>query len=246
MDATGEIVADSNGGSSQLNASSVAALALLAANASMLFIYFVFDLMLFQIVVIYWWEALWIGLFGGLKLLTASLFGSPYENRWIDVSWGSGLFLSIFAIIKSGGVFLVLLALTGVALVVAQEELTGMPGNDFVSEQAGLILKCSLLFLAGHGLSFIINFVLNGEFRRARIGTLLWLPFRRCLALFVTVAAALTTSQAYPSIFTATSFAALLIVVKISWDYMLHLRERHSLAKDSLLDDGARQLVIDR
>jgi len=238
MDATGEIAADPNDGSFEFNASGVAALALLAANASMLFIYFAFDLTLFQIVVIYWWEALWIGLFGGLKLLTASLFGSPYENRWVDISWGSGFVLSVFAIIKSGGAFLVLLALTGVALVVAQEELTGIPGNDFVSAQASLILKCSLLFLAGHGLSFIINFIMLGEFRQVRIGTLLWLPFRRCLALFVTVAAALTTSQAYPSVFTATGFAALLIIVKLSWDYVLHRRERRSLALDGLPDNG--------
>jgi hypothetical protein len=238
MDAIGEIAADPNGRSSEFNASGVAALALLTANASMLFIYFIFDLTLFQIVVIYWWEALWIGLFSGLKLLTASLFGDPYENRWVNVSWGSSFILSVVAIFKFSGAFLTLLALTGVALVVAQESLTGTPGKEFVSEQASLILKCSLVFFAGHGLSFILNFVFRGEFRHARFNTLLSLPFRRCLALFVTVAVALITVLAFPGVLSATSFAALLIFVKLSWDYVLHRRERRSLALDGLLDDG--------
>ena len=201
----------------------------------MLFIYFVFDLTLFQVVVVYWWEALWIGLFSGLKLLTASLFGDPYENRWFNVSSGSGFILSIVAIVKFSGAFLTLLALTGFALVFVQETLTGTPGREFASEQAGLILKCSLVFFAGHGLSFILNFLLRGEFRHARFNTLLSLPFRRCLALFVTVAVALITVLAFPGVLSATSFAALLIVVKLAWDFVLHRRERRSLGRSGAL-----------
>lgn len=216
------------GASHELGISSFAALSLLAANAGLLFIYFSLDLTLFQLVFVYWWEALWIGLFSGLKLLTASLFGNPYENRWVGFSRGSSIFMSVFAIVKSGGVFMILLMLTGVALVVAQQELTGTDGNDFVREQAGLILKCSLLFLVSHGLSFVINFLSLGEFRRARFGTLLWLPFKRSLALFVAVVASLTAIQAYPGLLSTSTFPALLITVKLAWDYFLHRRERHS------------------
>lgn len=233
MYAIGEIIAGHFGEASKPGATLVAALAVTAANASMLYFYFAFDLTLFQIVLVYWWEALWIGLFGGLKLLTASLFGDPYQNRWVDVSPGASIVLSVFAIIRSGGAFLTLLALTGVALVVARQGPGGTSGTDFVSEQVGLILKCSMLFFAGHGLSFIINFLLLGEFRRARIGALLWLPFRRCIALFVTVVAALTTMQAFPGVFTHTGFAAALIVVKLAWDYVLHRRERGLLTMNA-------------
>ncbi len=234
MHAFSENVADGIGATHQLGARGVAALSLLAANAGMLFLYFALDLTLFEVVVVYWFEALWVGLFSGLKLLVASVFGDPYENRWIDVSRGSGLFISLFALVKSSGVFLIILVLTGVALVVAQQELTGVNGNDFVREQAPLLLKCSLLFLAGHGLSFIINFLVLGEFRHARIGTLLWLPFKRGLALFVTIAAALTAIQTWPGVLTYTTFAALLIIVKLAWDYFLHTRERHSFSTAGL------------
>lgn len=233
-------LASSIGASHEMGPSSFAALSLFAANAGFLVLYFVLDLTLFQLVFVYWWEALWIGLFSGLKLLAASLFGSPYENRLVEVSRGSGLLLSIVAIIKSSGVFLVLLMITGVALVVAQQELTGTDGSDFVREQVGLIFKCSLVFLLSHGLSFVINFLVLGEFRHARAGTLIWLPFKRALALFVAVAASLTAIQAYPGILDSTTYAALLISVKLAWDYFLHRRERLSFSTSGI-GEGPRQ-----
>ncbi len=210
----------------------IAALSLFAANAGVLFLYFALDLTLFQVVVVYWFEALWVGLFSGLKLLTASLFGDPYENRWVDMSPGASFFMSLFAIGKSGGAFLFLIVITFTALVVAQEQLTGTDGNDFVREQLPLLLKCSLLFVAGHGLSFILNFLMLGEYRRARFTTLLWLPFKRALALFVTIVAALAALQRWPGVLTYTTFAALLIAVKLGWDLFLHWRERRSFAHE--------------
>lgn len=228
MQQTSDSIAERIGATHGIGASGYAALSLFAANAGLLFIYFALDLTLFQVVVVYWFEALWIGLFSGLKLLTASLIGDPYENRWVDVSRGISFLLSLFAIVKSGGAFLFLIIVSGIALVVAQQELTGVDGNDFVSDQGGLLLKCSLLFLAGHGLSFIINFVGRGEFRHARFGTLLWLPFKRGLALFVTIGAFLTAIQTYPGILDGTTFAAALITLKLMWDYFLHRRERLS------------------
>ena len=238
MQAFSENVADGIGATHQLGARGVAALSLLAANAGMLFLYFALDLTLFEVVVVYWFEALWVGLFSGLKLLVASLFGSPYDNRWVDVSWGSGLFFSLFAIVKSAGAFLTILIFTGLALVVAHEGLTGLSGDEFVREQGALLLKCSLLFVAGHGLSFVINFLILGEFRHARAGTLLWLPFKRGLALFVTIVATLTALQAWPGILTYTTFALLLIGVKLAWDYFLHTRERHSFSTDGMVEEG--------
>jgi hypothetical protein len=230
MQPVSDSIAGRIGETHELGASSVAALSLFAANAGLLLLYVALDLTLFQLVFVYWTEALWIGLFSGLKLMVASIFGSPYENRWVDFSRGSSFLLSVFAIVKTSGVYLVLLMLTGVALVVAQQELTGIEGSDFIREQAGLILKCSYLFLFGHGLSFIVNFLLLGEFKRARFGTLLWLPFKRSFALFVAVAASLTAIQAYPGILTDTTYAALLIVIKLVWDFFLHRRERLSFS----------------
>ena len=241
MNVSSEEFAETTGASHRIGPRGVAALTLFAANAGMLFLYFALDLTLFQLVVVYWFEALWVGLFSGLKLMTASLFGDPYEHRWVDVSPGSSFLISLFAIIKSGGAFLFILVITGVALVVAQEALAGIDGNEFVRTQAPLLLKCSLLFFVGHGLSFIINFLFLGEFRHARALTLLWLPFKRSLALFVTIAAALTAIQTWPGVLTYTTFAALLIVVKLTWDYFLHTRERRSFSTGGIGDEELQE-----
>ena len=233
MQGASESIAERIGETHRMRPGLVAGLSLLAANAGMLFLYFALDLTLFLVVVVYWFEALWVGLFSGLKLLTASVFGNPFENRWVDVSRGSGFLLSLFAIAKSGGAFLFLIIITFAALVVAQEALTGVDGSDFAGDQLPLLLKCSLLFAAGHGLSFIVNFLFLGEFRRARFTTLLWLPFKRALALFVTIGAALTALQQWPGILTYTTFAALLIAVKLAWDLFLHWRERRAFSMDA-------------
>ena len=228
MQMTGENVAAPHIAARHTGARGLASLSLLAANAGMLLLYFALDLTLFQLIFVYWWEALWIGLCSGLKLLVASLFGSPFENRWVHVSRGSSLFFSLLAMVKSGGTFMAVLALTGVALVVAQQELTGVAGNDFVRAQAMLMLKCSLIFLAGHGLSFVVNFLVLGEFRHARFTTLMWLPFKRALALFVAIVASLTAIQAWPGMVSESVYAGGLILVKLAWDYLLHRRERRS------------------
>ncbi len=207
-----------------------AALSLLAANLGFLVLFIAFDLTLFELVVVYWLELLWIGLFSGLKLLTASLFGSPYENRWVDVSTGAAFLMSLFAIVKSAGVFFTFLFAAGMGLLLANEALTGTAVGEFVEAEAGLLLKCSLLFLVGHALSFVINFVVLGEFRRASAVSLLWLPFKRSIALLVIVVGGLLIIVKWPVLFDATTFALVLIVIKLSADWFLHRRERSSLA----------------
>jgi len=218
--------------------SGVAALSLLLANTGMLFLFFYLDLSLYQVVVVYWFEALWIGLFSGLKLLTASLIGDPFENRWVEVSAGGGLLLSLIAIAKAGGTFLGILLLTGVGLAVAHQGLTGLPGDDFAAGQGMLLLKCSLLFFAGHGLSFVINFLVLREYRHARFLPLIWLPFKRALALFVMIGIGVLTIARWPDALDATTFPAVLIGIKLGWDFFLHRRERLAFARRTPTIDG--------
>ncbi len=92
------------------------------------------------------------------------------------------------------------------------------------------MLKFSLIFFIGHGLSFVINFLLLGEYRDARFSDLLMLPFKRALALLFAIVASLTATQLMPGVATDTLFAAFLIVLKLVWDYFLHRRERHTFS----------------
>lgn len=229
MHAIGEIVAGQVGDSIEPGSSVIAAVAILTANLTMLLLFFAYDLSLIQLILVYWWEGLWIGLFAGLKLLTAAVFGSPFENRWVDVSPGSGLLLALFAITKSAGAYFTLLAISGFAIISAFAHLSGLPEHAVLQDQLGIIVPMSLFFLVGHGLSFVINFVLLGEFRHARIAALLSLPFRRSIGLLVALAVVVGLVAGFPGLLGTTSCAVLLITGKLLFDVVLHRSERRSL-----------------
>ena len=92
---------------------SLGALSLLAANAGLLLLYFAYDLSLFQLVVVLWVECFWIGLYSAIKLLTASIIGNPYENKYVHVTRGSSFLLSVIAIFFVTAEFIAIF--TGVA-----------------------------------------------------------------------------------------------------------------------------------
>jgi hypothetical protein len=103
-------------------------------------------------------------------------------------------------------------------------------GPSFVLyPELGLLLGISTIFLAGHGISFIGNFLFLGEYKTARAGTLLALPFKRCLALMGAIACAFAIAFYTPNFSSTTAFAMLLIVFKVLWDYRLHTQERRNL-----------------
>lgn len=207
------------------------AISLIAANATLLLLYFWLDLTLFQVVLVYWLECLWVGVYCALKLLVASAFGDPYENSWAELSGGANFLMSILALGYLGAKFLILFTLLGFGISFAYDGLTGLDAADVFTENFRLLLGSSGVFLAGHGLSFVVNFLILGEFRAARVGTLLWLPIGRCLALLAAIILAFGVAYVVPGLASATGFAILVIILKLYWDYRLHQKERASFAR---------------
>lgn len=76
----------------------IGAVSLVAANAGLAFVYFRFDLTLYQLVLVYRWECLWIGLFSAFKLIVASAIGDPYSNRYVSST--AGAFAAIVIVLK--------------------------------------------------------------------------------------------------------------------------------------------------
>ena len=204
----------------------IGAVSLVAANAGLAWIYFHFDLTLYQLVLVYWWECLWIGLFSAF----ASTIGDPYSSRYVSSTAGGRIVLSILLIVSMSTAFGSLLGLTGMSLLWAGEALPGSGEADRAINHIGLILGSSLLFLLGHGLSFVVNFLALGEFRRARVGTLLLLPFKRFLALLTCIAVAIGVVVKVPALASARAFAAIIIILNVLWDVWLPLRERRAFA----------------
>ncbi len=214
------------------------ALTLLVVNAAFLVVFVVYDLTLFQVAAVYWWECLWIGIFCALKLLVASIIADPYENRWVNFSAGGRLLASLLAIIFVSAEFLGLFFILGMVITFAFHGLTGIDQVELIGSALGPVLGSSVLFLIGHGVSFVVNFIVGGEYRNARASTLLALPFKRCIALIVSIAVAFTAAWLLPGFANTTGFVILLIAFKLAWDYALHLRERNAFAHDRRADDN--------
>ncbi|MDH4048510.1 MAG: DUF6498-containing protein [Gammaproteobacteria bacterium] len=204
----------------------LSALSLITANSLLLVLFFVYDVTLFQLVLVYWCECVWIGIFSAFKLITASTIGDPYRNRFAEVSGGTGVFLSLFVIGFSSTAFFSLLGMILMGILMANEALALSNPGDAMFNHIGLVLGASLLLMASHAISFVGNFLLLGEFKTARIGTLLALPFKRCLALLVTIALSIAFVAMVPALASTTAFAVVVIVLKTLWDAWLHKSER--------------------
>jgi hypothetical protein len=210
----------------------IGALALFVANATLLLLYLVYDLTLFQLVIVFWLECFWVGFFSALKIIAASLLGDPYGNRYVDVSPGAGLVISLLTIGFVSAEFLglfAMFAIVGIAIAFAAEAVTDTSMDNMVFDSIGLMFGSAALFFVGHGISFIANFIGMREYKTAKVGALLALPFRRCLALLGAIIIAFAITLLVPDFSNTTSFAILLLALKVFWDFRLHLSERRAL-----------------
>lgn len=230
MDSTPAIDGQRSFGAPWIRRLGVSAISLIVANTGVLSIFFIYDVTLFQLVLVYWCECLWIGVFSAVKLIVASLVGDPYENRWAHVSPGSAVFLSIIVIVFSSGVFFSLLGITLMSILFANDALQLSSAGDQMHNHIGLVLGASLLLMASHGISFIANFLLLGEYKVARAGMLVALPFKRCAALFLMILISIVVVALLPSLANTLTFAVVVIVLKVIWDIGLHASERRDFA----------------
>ena len=209
------------------------ALGLIAANIGVAIYFFVQELSLYQLVLVFWCECLWIGLASAAKLIVASIIGSPFNDRLSDVSAGAAVLLSLFVIGFAGAGFL---SLTGLILMLILSLGEALPGGGSEAADVIVILQASLLLAGGHAVSFVAHFLLGGEFRRARVGQLVALPYLRCLALLGAIAISVFVIYHVPFLGDITSFAALLVLFKLAWDLQLHINERRALARSNNVD----------
>lgn len=208
----------------------IGAISLIAANTAVLWLYFAYDITLFQLVLVYWCECVWIGVFSAVKLIVASAIGDPYQNRWADISPGSAFLMSIFVIFMASSTFFSLIGLVLMAILFANDALTlGTPGDAAINH-IGLVFGVSLFLMAAHAISLVANFLVYGEYKTVRVGTLVALPFKRCLALLFMIAASIVFVALVPTFANTTSFAVAVIVLKVLWDILLHIGERRSFA----------------
>jgi hypothetical protein len=208
----------------------LSALGFIAGNSLLLVLFFVYDVTLFQLVLVYWCECVWIGIFSAIKLITASVIGDPYRNRVAEVSGGAGVFMSLVVIGFSSTAFFSFLGMILVGILMANDALVLSSAADEMTNHIGLVVGASLLLATAHAISYVGNFLFLGEYKTATVGTLVALPFKRSLALLVTIAVSIAVVATVPVLASTTAFAVVVIVLKTLWDVWLHRRERRRFA----------------
>ena len=207
----------------------IGAISLIVANTLLLYLYFWHDVTLFQLVLVFWCECVWVGVFSAIKLIVASVAGDPYENSWVEFSSGTSLFTSVIIIGFAGGAFLTLLGLMLMFLLSVNDSLPLGNEADELRNHIGLVVGASLLLMAAHAISLVANFFVGREYRTAKAGPLLLLPFKRSLALLFAIIVSIIFVVFLPGIANTTVFACVVIAIKVAWDYRLHRAERRVL-----------------
>ncbi len=206
--------------------SKAAFLGLLLANIAFLITFLVYDFSLFQLLLVYWSECFALGIFNALKLFIATLFGRPYDTRNLGVSWGAAMLLSLLAIAFFVGKYLTFMIMLGGGIVLVAQEVTRVDFFDLVRQAGDALALSALILTTGHGLSFLVNFLILGEYRNARPGQLIFWPYRRALALLGAIAVGVVAVILRPELANTTGFMLILALCKLLADMGLHVTER--------------------
>ena len=195
-------------------------LALIAANIIPLFGAVFWDWETFNIVFLYWAENFVVGFYNILKMAFAKV---PRGENF-------KFFLIPFFTVHYGG----FTAGHGLAvfLVFGKEETTSVMWLHITGALIALFLS--------HGLSFVRNYLLKGEFASARPRDLMFLPYGRIVVMHVAVIAGAFLTERFGS---PLGLLAVLIVLKTALDMMGHLRE-HKKAKALKLKLGPFSIAI--
>ena len=189
-------------------------LALIAANLVPLVCVVLFDWEVFPLMLLFWAENVVIGGFNVLKMLasraggTLGAVGKLFFIPFFTVHYG------IFTLVH--GAFI--LGLFGGG------EFRGPGVAQFIAAIDEHRLWWPVLGLvASHGISFVTNYLVAGEFRRAALPVLMGQPYARVVILHFTILGGGFLMQLLNS---PTVGLALLVLIKTVFDLAAHLRER--------------------
>jgi hypothetical protein len=199
-------------------------IALILANLVPLFGVLVWHWEVFPLMFLFWSENVIVGAFNVLKMLTASP-ESP-------LSWAGKLFIIPFFCIHYGmftfvhGVFVVVLFGGGM------RPGAGFPGpatfwqimreNDLGWAVLGLTVS--------RAVSFVSNYVWNGEYKRASVSLLMSQPYGRIMVLHLAI---LGGGFLMLALHSPTLGLLLLVVLKTGLDLRAHVAERKKFGKEA-------------
>jgi len=197
---------------------------LIAANVIPLLgvLYFHWDIG--TLILLYWSENIVVGLYTVLKILVVGRFLSVFEAGFFIVHYG--MFTAVH------GLFVFLLFKIPVPDNLFNYR-TANPVEYLQHVIAGLlqffphVLHLSFIALVvSHGVSFLLNFLGQGEFRRTTVQKVLFSPYGRIVILHITILLGGFVIMVMGSPFYAL---LMLVLLKTAIDVVLHWRSHHAV-----------------
>jgi len=197
-------------------------IALVAANLVPLVGVFVFHWEVFPLLFLFWLENIVVGGSNVLKML----FAAPRDLA----RWAAKLFLIPFFCVHYGGFTLVhgvlVIAFFGGGL---KDQRGLFPSVDNLCQLVTQNhLEWALLGLAvSHGISFAHNYLWLGEYRQAKLQSLMNQPYARVVVLHLTI---LSGGFLMMALHSPVAGLVVLVLLKMTIDLAAHLRERRKFA----------------
>ncbi len=207
-----------------------AVVALIVANVIPLFGVLFLGWSVWNILVIYWLENGIVGVINVLKMTRAEGTAAPGTGQSFLVNGRPVNSVARFALIPffvmHYGIFWFvhgIFVLTLPMFMSLGSEPVG-PGMDL---DPGSVALAAVALAISHGLSFWWNYLVGGEYRRATAGGLMFAPYRRLIALHLTI-----IFGAMAVMFTGTPVlaVAILVAIKTLLDLGFHLAEHRGAA----------------
>jgi hypothetical protein len=196
----------------------LSAIALVAANAVPLVGVLTFHWTVYPILLLYWCENVVIGIYNVLRMICVK----PDQ----PLTWAAKAYFIPFFMVHYGG-FATIHGMFVLAMFSGAPVGKMSPGSLLPAvRDAGVGYGIAALVLS-HGISFVHNFLMGGEFRRTGVTELMMRPYARVMVLHFTILAGGFLVMALHS---ALPALVVLIALKTGIDLAAHTAERTKLA----------------
>ena len=195
----------------------------------------------YQVMLVYWAEAVVLGGFNVLRMLVVGVAGAAplgqAARRWVDL--GSGLnrlgltLLGVGFFVAKFGAFALVIGLFVLLLPALLAADDGGSARDIHravrAAGPGFALACAALVLS-HGVSFVRNFLGSREYDRVSLIGLVFWPYARISLVAVLLLVGTAVARVLPGAGRAALFAAVMVLLKLGADLVSHVAEHRMLA----------------
>jgi hypothetical protein len=196
----------------------------------------------YETLLVYWTEVVILGVYNVFRLMVVGVFGAAplgaWAAKWIDLGSRFNRFMFtvvgvIFFVLKFGafalgiGVFVVLLP----AMLKVDGEGGASVPRALRAAGPGLLIATAALCLS-HGVSLVRNFLLDREYDRINIVSLVFLPYMRMSLVGTVLLLGVAAAGVLPGLGRETAFAVAMVLLKLLADAASH-RLEHGWLSDS-------------